>query len=737
MKNELQLLRKRLRLLKNLVLFIISDFKKKFIYQIFPPKPQVINLNANDICNSKCTMCNIWQQKKDFEINPSELYKILIDNYFQDVKHIGITGGEPTLRKDLPLLYEACCKAIPSLKGLSIITNAIKEKDVIESIKSVNNICKRYGKSFSIMVSLDGVGEVHDNIRGRKGNFTSALNVIDYFKTNTDIPISIGCTISKDNLWQADELLDILKEKNIYGRFRVAEYIKRLYNEDRSDVIRNYTREEQYHLACFFKKLEITYETDPNVQRTYSSVINILEGGKRKIGCPYHDKAIVLDSRADMQFCAPKSKKIGNALQNSASKIVRNELQERRRIIKQDCDDCIHDYHAPMTFKEKIEELNFIFWKDLYTIKNINKAKYLIPFIKLLKVKEAEKRIFITGWYGTETVGDKAILGHIYGYYANKYPDAKFYVSSLYPFVTKKTLEELNLNAEIVPVKSFEFARISATADEIIMGGGPLMDMETLSVPLWAFKLAKIAKRKTVIFGCGLGPLKFQKYRETTRQILQLADEIKLRDENSIKVALDLDKNLRVENYGDGASYFIASKIKEKVKRKPILACYLREWPFEYADKDTTYEEYLVLRKQHEGSLAKMIKSICLEYNLKPCFYPMHTFFVGNDDRDFQRRFTREYFGEFDFNSHEENSSVGFIVEKMQEATLNLCMRFHSVLIANTLGTEFYAIDYTNGGKINGYLRDCNKSNRMKPISALADFNVLEEIGDLTHESQI
>lgn len=33
------------------------------------PKPpqrdkNVINLNANDICNSKCVMCNIWEQKR-------------------------------------------------------------------------------------------------------------------------------------------------------------------------------------------------------------------------------------------------------------------------------------------------------------------------------------------------------------------------------------------------------------------------------------------------------------------------------------------------------------------------------------------------------------------------------------------------------------------------------------------------------------------------------------------------
>ena len=86
-------------------------------------------------------------------------------------------------------------------------------------------------KNFSLMVSLDGYRTTHDKIRGRKGNFDSAVEVIKYFKENTNIPITIGCTITKDNLWEVDYLFDYLQENNIYGRFRIGEFIKRLYNK--------------------------------------------------------------------------------------------------------------------------------------------------------------------------------------------------------------------------------------------------------------------------------------------------------------------------------------------------------------------------------------------------------------------------------------------------------------------------------------------------------------------------
>ena len=38
--------------------------------------PEGINMNANDICNSKCVMCNIWKQTLDFEFSPEQLFTI-------------------------------------------------------------------------------------------------------------------------------------------------------------------------------------------------------------------------------------------------------------------------------------------------------------------------------------------------------------------------------------------------------------------------------------------------------------------------------------------------------------------------------------------------------------------------------------------------------------------------------------------------------------------------------------
>ena len=66
-------------------------------------------------------------------------------------------------------------------------------------------------------------------------------------------------------------------------------------------------------------------------------------------------------------------------------------------------------------------------------------------FISSLKIKHYGKHVvFIVGWYGTETTGDKAILGGIIIDYQKKYKNLDFVIASLEPFITEQTLKELS-----------------------------------------------------------------------------------------------------------------------------------------------------------------------------------------------------------------------------------------------------------------------------------------------------
>ena len=69
--------------------------------QYLPPKPYVIQFPVNDICNSRCVMCNIWHRKRDSRVySIEEIRQILTDPLFTEIRYVGMSGGEPTLRRD-------------------------------------------------------------------------------------------------------------------------------------------------------------------------------------------------------------------------------------------------------------------------------------------------------------------------------------------------------------------------------------------------------------------------------------------------------------------------------------------------------------------------------------------------------------------------------------------------------------------------------------------------------------
>lgn len=699
------------RIFKKLLLLFFNEIRRLFK----DGYPSVVNFNANDICNSKCTMCNIWQQKQSYEITPADLISILKDPLYRDVRHVGITGGEPTLRDDIASLYSSAISVLPKLRGMSIITNAIREQDVIQRIEEINNVCKSHKITFSMMVSLDGYGETHDRVRGREGNFRSAINVINHFKGR--VPLSFGCTISKANVWDVDELLDFVKDQGLYGRFRVAEFIKRLYNLNRGEVIRNFSDDEAYHLALFFFKLERKFEPDPVYKKTYSNIRKMLLGATRQIGCPYQRGGVLVNSRGELAYCAPRSNIIGNGLHESSKALYSSQIHERKRVLREDCDNCIHDYHEPITLKEYIGEyLSLIERRIVY--RQMPRVEKVISSLLRGKKINGRIRILIVGWYGTETVGDKAILGGIIDHYTELYKGhgVDISIGSLYPFVTDRTCTELKINADVFDSQSLELIRRAKAATLTVIGGGPLMDLKELNILLKAFETTKASGGRNVIFGCGLGPLYQSWSRKIVTKLIELADEVYLRDSKSIDMVRQFGSSRDVSNIGDPARAYI-SRVSRGITGNPKneIACFLRELPREYFLPQTTDEEYTSMKIEFERFLSDLIRFHATRLQARSIrFYSMHNFVVGGDDRDYARYFIREYFQADSRVSYEKRlSTVETTIIAMKSSSLNICMRFHSVLFAHTLNTDFFAIDYTGGGKIANYLIDNGCSERM------------------------
>lgn len=113
---------------------------------------------------------------------------------------INITGGEPLVRQDL----EACGRTIYE-RGFpwGIVTNGIGLTP--ERYRSLLANGLR-----SATVSLDGLGEVHDWMRGRPGAFEKAVSAIKLINDSGEIEFDVVTCVNKRSLPQLAELKEFL-----------------------------------------------------------------------------------------------------------------------------------------------------------------------------------------------------------------------------------------------------------------------------------------------------------------------------------------------------------------------------------------------------------------------------------------------------------------------------------------------------------------------------------------------
>ena len=135
-------------------------------------------------CNAQCNMCNIWK----FQTSPNEEIDA---SYYEKLPaglRINITGGEPTLRKDIDRIFEIL---YPKSRLLELSTNGYNTDKIVELANKYPNIL--------IRVSVEGLPKINDTKRGIKDGFDHALRTMLELKKTKCKNIGFSVVISPDN----------------------------------------------------------------------------------------------------------------------------------------------------------------------------------------------------------------------------------------------------------------------------------------------------------------------------------------------------------------------------------------------------------------------------------------------------------------------------------------------------------------------------------------------------------
>jgi MoaA/NifB/PqqE/SkfB family radical SAM enzyme len=183
------------------------------------PIPYKLLWNTTYYCNSRCQTCNIWDiypkagSQKD-ELGRAEVAEI-VSSLGPHLLWLTMTGGEPTLKlhvaETVNDIYDAC----PHLAFITLNSNAILPAQTVKVMESIAAHCRR--AEVLAVLSLDGVGEVHDRVRGVPGNFEAVVEtrrrLVELKRRLPNLGLCIQSTVSRHNLHHLAELVDYCREE--------------------------------------------------------------------------------------------------------------------------------------------------------------------------------------------------------------------------------------------------------------------------------------------------------------------------------------------------------------------------------------------------------------------------------------------------------------------------------------------------------------------------------------------
>jgi MoaA/NifB/PqqE/SkfB family radical SAM enzyme len=194
------------------------------LHNLVAPQPFSADIEVTTKCNSKCITCNFWkgEGKKRYAVEHVDVNEI--EHIYKELRDIGIrlvglVGAEPLLRKDIGDIVKKAKEIIGSKVYLT--TNGILLEHKAEDLLK-NGIDH-------LSVSIDGIGNTNDEIRGVQGHYERAIDGIKMVKELIGkrklgpCECNIGTTIIRQNITEIPQLIDLADQLGTTWSFNLLD----------------------------------------------------------------------------------------------------------------------------------------------------------------------------------------------------------------------------------------------------------------------------------------------------------------------------------------------------------------------------------------------------------------------------------------------------------------------------------------------------------------------------------
>jgi MoaA/NifB/PqqE/SkfB family radical SAM enzyme len=296
-------------------------------------RPLAAHVKLTENCQAKCISCDYWKTRWKDGMDTNRAVALINEIGDLGIQSLRFTGGEPLIRKDF---FEILQRSSTSkFKRIIIQTNGLLLKRFADEVNE--------SPITNINVSIDGLREANDLIRGIQGYFDLALEGIRALRKK----VAFSVTLNGISATELGELAEVAHGVGADLEFNILS--RNLFFLKNADIAtmwpdrRNVTAIEKF-LRDIVKRPE--YEID-YVKKYYNN--DALEEPACVLGFL---QVFVLSNGDVLTGCYPLPP-VGNILKNSLREVLESDLYTRQAeaMIRRECPGCTCGVESSLAMK--------------------------------------------------------------------------------------------------------------------------------------------------------------------------------------------------------------------------------------------------------------------------------------------------------------------------------------------------------------------------------------------------
>jgi MoaA/NifB/PqqE/SkfB family radical SAM enzyme len=301
--------------------FMGSKVSEKLLPSAAKPISAHIKLTEN--CQAKCVSCDYWKSRWQDEIDTDRAIDLINQIAASGITTLRLTGGEPLLRQDLFRVLKAADTS--SFKHIILQTNGLLIKKLHKEIND-SPITK-------VAVSIDGLKETNDQIRGIRGYFDLGIEGIRLLRGKQ---LALSVTLNRISAKELAELHQVAL--NIGAHIETNILSRSLYFFQNADVDSMWPlRQQVQEIGTFVGETlkRPRYEVDYMEKYYNHETLN-------EPPCVLGFLQVFILSNGDVLTGCYPLKPVGNILRDTLANILASEayLKQAAAMIRRECPGC-------------------------------------------------------------------------------------------------------------------------------------------------------------------------------------------------------------------------------------------------------------------------------------------------------------------------------------------------------------------------------------------------------------